>query len=59
MEYAHAARAARGAWVTNEGQLLDAAGLSAAHTILAGLSPDPAALTSAVEEIRSLSESVG
>ncbi|WP_286143874.1 hypothetical protein [Mycobacterium sp. D16R24] len=45
--------------MTNEGQLLDAAGLSAAHTILAGLSPDPAALTSAVEEIRSLSESVG
>ncbi|TEA08211.1 nucleotidyltransferase domain-containing protein [Mycobacteroides salmoniphilum] len=59
MEYAHAARAARGAWVTNEKQLLDAAGLSAVHTILAGLSPDPVALTRAVEEIRSLGESVG
>ncbi|TDZ75614.1 Nucleotidyltransferase domain protein [Mycobacteroides salmoniphilum] len=59
MEYAHAARAARGAWVTNEKHLLDAAGLSAVHTILADLSPDPAALTRAAEEIRSLGESVG
>ncbi|WP_078308628.1 MULTISPECIES: nucleotidyltransferase domain-containing protein [unclassified Mycobacterium] len=59
MEYAHAARAARGAWVTNEKHLLEAAGLAAVHTILAGLSPDPAALTKAAAEIRALGESVG
>ncbi|MUM16349.1 nucleotidyltransferase domain-containing protein [Mycobacterium sp. CBMA271] len=56
MEYAHGALAARGEWVTNEKRLLDRAGLSDVHRILAALSPDPATLTRAVEEIRSLGE---
>ncbi|MEU9804783.1 nucleotidyltransferase domain-containing protein [Mycobacterium sp. NPDC050853] len=56
-EYAHAALATRGEWVTNEKRLLDSAGLSAVHTILADLSPDPNALRQAVHEIRELGES--
>ncbi|ALR12834.1 DNA polymerase subunit beta [Mycobacteroides saopaulense] len=57
LEYAHAVLAARGEWVTNEKSLLDRAGLSGVHTILAGLSPDPETLIRAVREVRDLGES--
>ncbi|SLE40006.1 nucleotidyltransferase domain-containing protein [Mycobacteroides abscessus subsp. massiliense] len=58
MEYAHAALAARGEWVTNEKGLLDRAGLSDVHTILSGLTNDPAALARACTEVRGLGTSV-
>lgn len=58
LEYAHAALAARGQWVTNEKGLLDAAGLSAVHAILTELSPDPGVLTQAARAIRELGESL-
>ena len=46
---AHAVLAARGAWVTNEKQLLIRAGLSDIDRVLSHLSPDPAALREAVD----------
>ncbi|WP_457061405.1 nucleotidyltransferase domain-containing protein [Mycobacteroides abscessus] len=54
MEYAHAALAARGEWVTNEKGLLDRAGLSGVHTILSSMTDDPAALDRACAEVRTL-----
>jgi hypothetical protein len=47
---AHAVLAARGQWVTNEKTLLDRAGLRRVDDLLAGLNPDPAGLTGAVDE---------
>ena len=46
---AHAAAAAAGQWVTNEKTLLDRAGLRGLDQILADLTPDPDALTGAVD----------
>jgi predicted nucleotidyltransferase len=45
----HAVLAASGQWVTNEKTLLDRAGLRGLDQILAGLTPDPDALTGAVD----------
>jgi Polymerase beta, Nucleotidyltransferase len=50
----HAVLAAHGQWVTNEKTLLDRAGLRAVDAILAGLTPDPARLSGAVDEARAL-----
>lgn len=58
LEYAHASLAARGEWVTNEKALLDRAGMSDVHTILGGLTADPAALARACTEIRTLGAGV-
>ncbi|MGK4578826.1 nucleotidyltransferase family protein [Kitasatospora sp. HPMI-4] len=46
---AHAVLAARGEWVTNEKTLLDRAGLRGIDRILSALSPDPQALTAAID----------
>ncbi|SNT10453.1 Nucleotidyltransferase domain-containing protein [Asanoa hainanensis] len=54
MQTGHAVLAARGAWVTNEKRLLDRAGLRALDTIVAGLRPEPAVLTSAVAAAEAL-----
>jgi predicted nucleotidyltransferase len=51
---AHAVLAARGQWVTNEKTLLDRAGLRGVDGVLAGLTPDPGALTAAVDEAAAL-----
>jgi hypothetical protein len=51
---AHAVLAGRGEWVTNEKTLVDRAGLRGVDTVLAGLSPDPAALQSAVDQAEAL-----
>jgi hypothetical protein len=45
----HAVLAASGQWVTNEKTLLDRAGLRGVDAIVAGLTPDPGALTAAVD----------
>jgi len=58
LEYAHAALAARGEWVTNEKILLDRAGMSDVHTILGGLTDDPGALARACAEVRRLGADV-
>lgn len=50
----HAVLAAAGEWVTNEKTLLDRAGLRDVDAILAGLTPDPGALTRAVDEAHTL-----
>jgi hypothetical protein len=50
----HAVLAAAGQWVTNEKTLLDRAGLRGVDAILAGLTPDPGALTRAVDESEAL-----
>lgn len=50
-EAAHAIQAARGQWVTNEKRLLDQAGLRHLDTIVHGMTPDPDALTSALNTI--------
>ncbi len=50
----HAILAARGEWVTNEKTLVDRAGLRAVDQILAGLRPEPAVLTRAVDAAREL-----
>jgi len=50
----HAVLAAAGQWVTNEKTLLDRAGLRGVDAILAGLAPDPAELTRAVDEAEAL-----
>jgi hypothetical protein len=55
---AHAAAAAAGRWVTNEKTLLDRTGLRGVDEILAGLTPDTATLTRAVERARELLEIV-
>jgi len=47
---AHAVMAARGQWVTNEKTLLDRAGLRGVDDLLAILTPDPLALTAAVDD---------
>jgi len=51
---AHAVLAAAGQWVTNEKTLLDRAGLRGLDAIVAGLTPDAARLTAAVEEAGAL-----
>ncbi|WP_084517394.1 nucleotidyltransferase domain-containing protein [Microtetraspora niveoalba] len=53
---AHAVVAARGEWVTNEKRLLSLAGLRGIDTIMAGLRPDPEALTRAVDDAEALFE---
>jgi hypothetical protein len=50
----HAVLAAAGQWVTNEKTLLDRAGLRGVDAILTGLTPDPDALTRAVDESEAL-----
>jgi hypothetical protein len=50
----HAAAAAAGQRVTNEKTLLERTGLRGVDTILAGLTPDPARLTAAVDEAQAL-----
>ncbi|MFF4160203.1 nucleotidyltransferase domain-containing protein [Streptomyces sp. NPDC001678] len=56
METAHAVLAARGEWVTNEKRLLQRAGLRGVDAIVAGLRPDPGALTAALAEAEALFE---
>lgn len=56
MQTAHAVLAARGEWVTNEKRLLQRAGLRGVDTIVAGLRPDPEALTRAISETETLFE---
>jgi predicted nucleotidyltransferase len=51
---AHAVLAGRGEWVTNEKTLVDRAGLRAVDSVLAGLTAEPAALTSAVDQAEAL-----
>ncbi|KRV46682.1 DNA polymerase subunit beta [Wenjunlia vitaminophila] len=51
---AHAVMAARGQWVTNEKTLLERAGLRGVDDVLAGLSPEPEALTAALDEAAAL-----
>jgi hypothetical protein len=46
--------AGRGEWVTNEKTLVDRAGLRAVDSVLAGLTAEPAALTSAVDQAEAL-----
>jgi hypothetical protein len=48
-EAGHAILAARGEWITNEKRLLDRAGLRDLDGVVAGLTPDPAVLTAAVD----------
>jgi hypothetical protein len=52
----HAVLAAAGQWVTNEKTLLDLAGLRSVDAIVAGLTPDPARLTAAVDATGALLE---
>ncbi|GHC78349.1 nucleotidyltransferase domain-containing protein [Streptomyces flavofungini] len=55
LQSAHAVLAERGAWVTNEKQLLRRAGLRGIDAVVAGLRPDdPAALRRAVVEAEAL-----
>ena len=51
---AHAVMAERKQWVTNEKTLLDCAGLRSVDGILAGLTPQPQALTHAFDETTAL-----
>ncbi|MFC0678545.1 nucleotidyltransferase domain-containing protein [Lysobacter korlensis] len=53
-EYAHAILAARGEWTTNEKRMLDRAGLRGIDDIVAGATPDPMSLRSAVTATREL-----
>jgi predicted nucleotidyltransferase len=50
-ETAHAILAARGEWVTNEKRLLDRAGLRHLDGLVATMTPEPAALTAALDRI--------
>ncbi|MDR8412831.1 nucleotidyltransferase domain-containing protein [Nonomuraea sp. 3-1Str] len=54
MQEAHAVLAERGEWVTNEKRLLLRAGLRGVDAIVAGLRPEPEALTRAVAEAEAL-----
>jgi predicted nucleotidyltransferase len=54
MQTAHAVLAARGEWVTNEKRLLQQAGLRGIDAIVAGLRPEPEALTQAIAEAEDL-----
>ncbi|MFI6790624.1 nucleotidyltransferase domain-containing protein [Nonomuraea sp. NPDC050383] len=54
MQEAHAVLAERGEWVTNEKRLLLRAGLRGVDAIVAGLRPEPGALTRAVAEAEAL-----
>jgi hypothetical protein len=56
---AHGLLAARGVWVSNEKRLLDRAGLRPLDAIAAGLTPDPAALTAAVDAAADLFTDAG
>ncbi|MEV4443646.1 nucleotidyltransferase domain-containing protein [Streptomyces sp. NPDC049577] len=56
LQTAHAVLAARGAWVTNEKRLLRRAGLRDIDGIVAGLRPEPGALTRAITEAERLFE---
>ncbi|MFI1254138.1 nucleotidyltransferase domain-containing protein [Streptomyces netropsis] len=53
---AHAVLAAKGEWVTNEKRLLERAGLRGLDRVLGGLTPQPEALTKAVDEATALLE---
>jgi predicted nucleotidyltransferase len=50
-ETAHAILAARGEWITNEKRLLDRAGLRSLDALVAGMTPEPTALTAVLERI--------
>lgn len=54
LQTAHAVLAARGQWTTNEKRLLQEAGLRGVDEIVAGLRPEPEALTRAITEAREL-----
>ncbi|WP_158842244.1 nucleotidyltransferase family protein [Saccharothrix deserti] len=54
MQTAHAVLAARGQWTTNEKRLLERAGLRGVDAIVAGLRPEPEALTRAITEAEEL-----
>jgi predicted nucleotidyltransferase len=54
MQTAHAVLAARGEWATNEKRLLDQADLRGIDAIVAGLLPEPEALTQAIAEAEKL-----
>ncbi len=56
LQTAHAVLAARGEWVTNEKRLLQRAGLRGVDAIVAGLRPEPEALTRAIAEAERLFE---
>ena len=51
---AHAVLAARGEWVTNEKTLVNRAGLRGVDAVLAGLTAEPHALRSAVDQAEAL-----
>ncbi|WP_433171711.1 nucleotidyltransferase family protein [Actinoallomurus sp. CA-150999] len=53
---AHAVLAGRGEWVTNEKTLLDRADLRGVDRVIAALTPDPTALTAAIDETTALLE---
>ncbi|MFI1797967.1 nucleotidyltransferase domain-containing protein [Streptomyces sp. NPDC020379] len=53
---AHAVLAARGQWVTNEKTLVDQAGLRHIDRVLGGLTPQPRALSTAIDEAAALLE---
>lgn len=50
-ETAHAILAARGDWVTNEKRLLQRAGLRHLDPLIQAMAPDPAALTSTLDQV--------
>ncbi len=50
-ETAHAILAARGEWITNEKRLLQRAGLRGLDPLIQAMTPSPAPLTSALEQI--------
>lgn len=54
MQTGHAVLAGRGEWVTNEKRLLQRAGLRGIDAIVAGLRPEPGALTQAITEAEKL-----
>ncbi|WP_058041820.1 nucleotidyltransferase domain-containing protein [Streptomyces roseifaciens] len=56
MQTGHAVLAGRGEWVTNEKRLLQQAGLRGIDAIVAGLRPEPEALTRAITEAERLFE---
>ncbi|GAA4222273.1 putative nucleotidyltransferase [Streptosporangium album] len=58
MQTAHAVLAARGEWATNEKRLLQQAGLRGIDAIVAGLRPEPEALTRAIAEAEKLFQAV-
>jgi predicted nucleotidyltransferase len=57
-EAAHAVLAERGEWVTNEKTLLGRAGLREVDRVLTGLAADPTSLTSAVDDMLALLDSL-